>query len=984
MGELAIRRTRGGAVPQYQAVSKPEKQTGGTQSQKVTGSAGFVVSETLRQLMTRVSQAESHIRESRRTLQKGESVLDEVQDGLGRAAELARKSAGEGTPDRTALQAELEQLQKDIDRMIGAAAAGDTKLFLDADTAVEDGVEALLYAVMDGMSAKQTAAQEIPEWLVKGITQGSITPEQILAGLGLDKTASGAQLLAAIANSSLEKNSAAGCLAALYLGAVIAGGGSSEHVSLEDALDGLRQLLDQVAEGVPLDRAVETLTNGEFTSLFDFQSQFTGGTAPGLEEFLVNLLLSEGGSAVLTGTPVLTLLAGIEGINLELVMGLLNTAQTAQATSEIGAGPQAGSAGSSIVQFGELQVMGRDLTGVSFQSATGELILSGTEPVSVLGTGGEHQTIRITGSGEVRLQNVSVEELMVDSAQSRIFLSGENRLERLQLREGADITFCGGGIVKIGTLRGSVSNVLRLTEGAAAVVEKPEDGPGALKIPILLDGPVSLAAQASRVSNFAGKQLEPFDVIWKTLLPGWSGVTALTVDGRQAKMSLMGGDYPDAVRLWLAKNDPSHGHPLHTLIFRGRDELGRMKTRYAYLRWNQNRRAFQETHMYPNPFTITGGEADRDWIYEEDSHTLRIRSNQVTAISGGSGTDGNQVPFSGRIVLEDGIGEMELTLGGVVCRVSAGRAFHLGRKNDVRLVLQNGSENHFESGVGYAGISLGDGTSLSIDCAGDAGSPAGALTATGSTGGAGIGRDSGGGRDQASRILILGGVITATGTGGGAGIGAGKRGSIGAITILGGTVTAVATCHAAAIGAGVQGECGDILIAGTARIVKALGGNPGADIGGCLFGGCGTVNVSGGADIGGARLQPQGGIPLQIGEDTVTLPQFRLSSRALQLDKLNVLTREGARAAGPAIDTGRRWVAQIQAVYDALYGRLEQNFNTLHSVHRYIAGDEGLVRDTAAASTLLEDVRQSDHFQPRQFMRMQSRGWAENLLQLLQ
>ena len=388
--------------------------------------------------------------------------------------------------------------------------------------------------------------------------------------------------------------------------------------------------------------------------------------------------------------------------------------------------------------------------------------------------------------------------------------------------------------------------------------------------------------------------------------------------------------------------------------------------------------------MYPNPFTITGGEADRDWIYEEDSHTLRIRSNQVTAISGGSGTDGNQVPFSGRIVLEDGIGEMELTLGGVVCRVSAGRAFHLGRKNDVRLVLQNGSENHFESGVGYAGISLGDGTSLSIDCAGDAGSPAGALTATGSTGGAGIGRDSGGGRDQANRILILGGVITATGTGGGAGIGAGKRGSIGAITILGGTVTAVATCHAAAIGAGVQGECGDILIAGTARIVKALGGNPGADIGGCLFGGCGTVNVSGGADIGGARLQPQGGIPLQIGEDTVTLPQFRLSSRALQLDKLNVLTREGARAAGPAIDTGRRWVAQIQAVYDALYGRLEQNFNTLHSVHRYIAGDEGLVRDTAAASTLLEDVRQSDHFQPRQFMRMQSRGWAENLLQLLQ
>ena len=119
--------------------------------------------------------------------------------------------------------------------------------------------------------------------------------------------------------------------------------------------------------------------------------------------------------------------------------------------------------------------------------------------------------------------------------------------------------------------------------------------------------------------------------------------------------------------------------------------------------------------MYPNPFTVTGGEPGRDWAYDEASHTLHILTPQVTAISGGAGTDANQAPFSGRIALADSIGTMELTLGGVVCRVSSGRAFSLGRANDVTLLLQRGSSNHFESGAGCAGISLGDGTSLRID-----------------------------------------------------------------------------------------------------------------------------------------------------------------------------------------------------------------------------------------------------------------------------
>ena len=58
------------------------------------------------------------------------------------------------------------------------------------------------------------------------------------------------------------------------------------------------------------------------------------------------------------------------------------------------------------------------------------------------------------------------------------------------------------------------------------------------------------------------------------------------------------------------------------------------------------------------------------------------------------------------------------------------------------LLLESGTDNRFESGVGCAGISLGDGTTLRIDCIKSDG-PDGILTATGGMGGAGIGRDSG-------------------------------------------------------------------------------------------------------------------------------------------------------------------------------------------------------------------------------------------------
>ena len=146
MGELSIRRNRELAAPKYLKMGKAEKQAGVSRTQQPARRASATVSETLRRLMTRVSQAERHVREGRRTLQTGEAALAEVEDGLGRMEELARQAAGGGAVDRAALQTELEHLRDEIDRIAqGGVEAG---LFQDADGA--DGLDALVDAVMEG------------------------------------------------------------------------------------------------------------------------------------------------------------------------------------------------------------------------------------------------------------------------------------------------------------------------------------------------------------------------------------------------------------------------------------------------------------------------------------------------------------------------------------------------------------------------------------------------------------------------------------------------------------------------------------------------------------------------------------------------------------------------------------------------------------------------------------------------------------------
>lgn len=120
-----------------------------------------------------------------------------------------------------------------------------------------------------------------------------------------------------------------------------------------------------------------------------------------------------------------------------------------------------------------------------------------------------------------------------------------------------------------------------------------------------------------------------------------------------------------------------------------------------------------------------------------------------------------------------------------------------------------------------------------------------------------------------------------------------------------------------------------------------------------------------------------------MGVELVTLPQFRLSSRALGLDRLSLAKKEAAQAAQAAIERDRRWVSQIQSAYHVLYHRLERNFSGLLGAQQYLSGAESPVRDTGAAGTLLADTRQSISRPSSQALRTHGKRGKEDVRQLL-
>lgn len=936
--------------------------------------------------------------QSRLILQTGESVLAEVYDVLARMDGLLRQSGGSSG----GLDAELAALGREIDRLLAGAAADGVQLFLP------DGAP----------------APSFPDWLLNGLAQGIRDRSALLSSLNLRADAGPELIRSAVLQYSLGANRTTDYLATLYLGAVIAGGGTIPERLDEDAmLDGLRRLLELVDGGMGLDQAISELTNGTFTSLFDFEARFSGGTAPGLTDFLTGLLLSEDGSALPSLPGLLDGLAGLGGLDLDLWAMLdslqlfdvgAGTAETPLPDALPGPGLAPGEAASnppaavdaaenaaenaaaapdaahveardtspavnvppSSLQFGALEVSGRDLSGVVF--ADGALTLNGSASVILRG-GQPGLVIHLDGPGPVTLENVDAAALVVDAPGARVLTAGHTTLEQIVLPGGAALSLDVGGQLNVKQLQAEPDSHLRLLRGALLLDgEQPGLPAETVLAGTVLAAPAILSAGAAQIAAQDGREApKPFDLVLSALLPGVERLIAATVDGAPARL-LLAGQSP--AQLWLNTGpDGSNGYPAHMVTLTGVDALGNRASRPLYLRWNGAQ--FLEVPMYPNPFQISGGVEDEDWSYDPASRTLRILTARAMTISGGAGMDANLKPFSGRIVLADGLGATELTLDGAVCQVSAGRAFDLGHENQVTLLLRR--ENRFQSGAGCAGLSLGDGTALLIDAAPDEG---GTLTASGGFGGAGIGRDRSAGPDSRCRVSIRGGAITARTFGAGAGIGAGRDGALGPISIGGGTIFASAgRGGGAAIGGAPGGPVGDITISG-GEITVSAPSLPSA-IGAGKGSGCGEVRIARAARIinkdapsGPSEPKKPKGIPLELGNETILLPQFHLSAGNLCIQTLDVSTPSALHDAHRNVSEASKRLWRIHLAYSEMFSRLEEHLNSLWNVHSSLGGP---IRTAGTAGELLTGVRQAVLERPSRLVEGRQQSAAGEIYQLM-
>lgn len=970
MEELSIQGRRDFPAARPSSPTKTEKTAGvAPEPARVQGRG-----EAANLLTAGPNAGEDRFRQSRLILQTGESVLTEVSDRLARMASLLRHPGG------GSLSADLAGLGIEIDRLLDGAAADGVPLFRR-----EDGT-----------------AYSLPVWLQNGIAHGGWDKNTLLAALGLPGEAGAEEILSALLDHGLGTNGAADYLTTLYLGALIAGEGSvPDRVDKEAMLDGIRRLLEMVNGGMDVDQAVAELTGGKVTSLAGFEAEFTAGTAPDLTKFLNILLLSEEAPALPPLGGLLDGLGVLDELEMDLWMTLGETqalpddqdgtaaARTAPLPGPSGGGTEAvpannaanplaaGSAegpdgARSSLQFGGLTVSGRDLSGVSCS----EGVLTITGPADVVVSGSQPDTvIHAAGSGTVTLNHVRAQALTAGAPEVRVFTAGESAVERVALRDGATLVLDGGGLLETKQLVTSRTNLIRLSGGTLLA---DLDG-AAIPARVEVNGPAILPPGVIPAARAGGGTPGSFDLIWKTLLPGAARLIAASVDGAPARLFLT---HNSPARLWLDRGpDGSHGYPGRVVTLVSRDGTGRRRSQSLFLRWDGGLAQFQEAPLYPNPFQVSGGTEGEDWVYDPATRTLRVLTARAMTLSGGPGMDARQAPFSGRVALADGLGASALTLDGADCQVSFGRAFDLGRGNQVTLLLRG--ENYFQSGVGCAGLSLGEGTALLIDAAPEA---AGMLTASGGFGGAGIGRDRNAGPDGGCRVSIRGGAVTARTFGAGAGIGAGRDGAVGAISIAGGTVFAFGgRSGGAAIGGAPGGPAGDITISGgeitvsAPAVANAIGAGTGSVCGEVRIARAARIIYKDGAPDPLAPKKPKG-IPLDLGDVTVLLPRFRLPAEGLRIEDLDLSTPAGLQDARRNVSEASRRVQRIQMAYSEMFSRLETHLYSLWNVRSSMAVP---VRSEGAAHAVLSGVKQAIAERPGQAVGSRQESAAGEIFRLL-
>ena len=135
--------------------------------------AGLAISEKMRAQITGLDAASKNVKDGISLVKTAEGAMQEVQDMLNRMVDLATQSANgtyQDSVDREALQAEIDQLNSEIDRIADSANFNGIKLL---DGSLEKG--AIRGAAYEKMSASDIAK------LLKNNGEGT-THDDVLAG----------------------------------------------------------------------------------------------------------------------------------------------------------------------------------------------------------------------------------------------------------------------------------------------------------------------------------------------------------------------------------------------------------------------------------------------------------------------------------------------------------------------------------------------------------------------------------------------------------------------------------------------------------------------------------------------------------------------------------------------------------------------------------------------------------------------------------
>ena len=128
------------------------------------------------------------------------------------------------------------------------------------------------------------------------------------------------------------------------------------------------------------------------------------------------------------------------------------------------------------------------------------------------------------------------------------------------------------------------------------------------------------------------------------------------------------------------------------------------------------------------------------------------------------------------------------------------------------------------------------------------------------------------------------------------------------------------------------------------------------------------------------------GIILQIGAEygeTLKVPQFYLSLKALGMENLDISIQSNAQEAMSVIKNAINRVSSIRGTYGALYNRLEHNQNQLRYMTENITDAESRIRDVDVAEEMMRYTKSNILIQSAQPMLAQANLLPQAALQML-